>query len=120
MNPHTITYRIKADSQEQHEQLLSDLFAELDQTQPGGLRYEVYRLDDGLSYLHFVFLDKQAHGPLQRPQALKAFHAGLRDRCEGEQERRELTPVGAFGGAVVASEQPGDSGHHRAWRRLHG
>jgi quinol monooxygenase YgiN len=118
VRPHTIRYRIRPESRDDHETLLAELVDALQRDPVPGLRYEVFRLgDDGLEYLHLVGFDKQSHGKLRRPRTLTDFHDGLRARCEGEPRREELEPV-----AVGApAPDPGARGsHHDRWRHLHG
>jgi hypothetical protein len=72
------------------------VFAELDQVQPAGLRYAAFQLDDGVSYIHFVWMDS-GHGALPRLEALRTFHAGIRERCDTAPVRTELAEIGSFG-----------------------
>jgi len=74
------------------------VFAELEQVGPAGLSYAAYRLDDGVSFVHLIGRDTEnGHGRPPQLQALKAFHAGLRERCEEAPVRTGLSQIGSYG-----------------------
>lgn len=113
MNPHTLRYRIRPENQNDHEQLLTELAAELAATPVPGLRYDVFQLNDGLEYLHFIAYDKTSHGPLERPRALADFHEQLRDRCENEPHRETLQPIIPAPQHQAPTQHPDHSSTHQ-------
>ena len=48
-----VRYRTKSDRAEENERLIREVFAELAEEQPAGLRYAAFRLDDGVSFVHW-------------------------------------------------------------------
>ena len=97
VSAHTIRYTVKPEEVARNEDLLKALFAELEELQTPGLRYAVFRLPDGVSYMHLVSHDKQSHGPLQRPQKIGEFHEGLHERCDEQPVRTSMIELGSFG-----------------------
>lgn len=91
-----VRYTVKPDRAAQNEELVRALFAELDQVKPAGLRYAAFRLDDGLTFIHLISSDKDEHGPLPHLETLRAFHAGLRGRCDEAPVRTQLSEIGSF------------------------
>lgn len=82
MTTHMVRYTVKPDQADHNEQLVRALFAELDGVAPAGLRYATFKLADGVTFIHLISHDStDGHGPPQL-QALKAFHAGVRERCD--------------------------------------
>ncbi len=98
MTRHMVRYTVKPDQAAHNEELVQAVFAELRQVQPVGLRYAAYKLDDGVSFIHLIGRDTEnGHGLPPQLEALKAFHAGLRDRCDGAPVRTGLSEIGSFG-----------------------
>lgn len=97
MTPHIVRYSVTPDQTAHNEELVRALFAELDEVQPAGLRYAAFKLNDGVSYIHFIWMDvEKGHGPLPRLEALRAFHAGIRPRCDEAPVRTELSQIGSY------------------------
>jgi len=93
MTQHMIQYTVKPDQAAHNEELVRAVFAELDRVQPAGLQYAAFKLDDGVSFVHLIRSDTQ--GMPQLP-ALKAFHVGIRERCDRAPVRTELSEIGSF------------------------
>ncbi len=97
MKPHMVRYTVKADETAHNEELLRALFDELDRVQPTGLRYAAFKLSDGVSFIHFIWIDTETgHRPVPHLETLKAFHAGIRQRCDEAPVRTELSEIGSF------------------------
>lgn len=96
MTQHLVRYTVKADQVAHNEELLRAVFDELHRVQPPGLRYATFKLDDGVSFIHLVCHDKAEHGPLPHLPSLRAFHDGLRERCDTPPVRTELVELGSF------------------------
>jgi hypothetical protein len=95
MSTTVVRYRAKADRADENQRLIEAVFAELDERQPEGFTYKVFRLDDGVSFIHVVIEHDDVEHPdsLQDVPAFRAFVAGVGDRCD-------IPPV-AMGAAVV-------------------
>ncbi len=96
MTQHMVRYTIKPEQAALNEELIRAVFDELDRVQPAGLRYAAFKLDDDVSFIHLVCHDKNGHGPLPQLPALRAFHAGIRERCDEGPVRTELSEIGSF------------------------
>jgi len=95
---HMVRYTVKPEEVARNEELIGEVFAELSAVRPAGLRYATLKLEDGVSFLHLISHDAGSdHLPGRRLGALRAFHADLRERCEGEPSRTEVTVVGTYG-----------------------
>ena len=95
MNVVLVRYTTRPDTAEENERLIEQVFAELHASQPVGLRYANFRLDDGVSFVHVVGLDGDVD-PLRRTAAFGEFQTGIRQRVVGRIEPAEATLVGAY------------------------
>lgn len=94
MTQHVVRYTVKPDQTLPNEELVRAVFAELHRVQPAGLRYAAFQLDDDVSFIHLVWND--ATNPLPPLPALRAFHAGMRERCDEAPIRSELSEIGSY------------------------
>ncbi len=97
MTQHMVRYRVKPDQVARNEELVRAVFDELDEAKPAGIRYAAFKLDDGVSFIHLIGRDDTGeHNPPPRLQALKEFHAGVRERCDDAPTRVPLTELGSY------------------------
>ena len=95
---HMVSYKLKADRVAENERLAEAVFEALKETQPSGLRYATFRLEDGVSFVHIVSHEEADGGnALTALPAFKAFAAEVKDRCEVPPVRVELKMIGAYG-----------------------
>jgi hypothetical protein len=91
-----VQYRVKPERVQEHEGLIRDVFAELAQQNPNGIRYGAFRRPDGVSFVHIALITADK-SPLDEIAAFKAFTARVKERCDVMPETLELTEIGAFG-----------------------
>jgi len=90
-----VQYRVRADQAKANESFVKDVFEQLEQRQPSGLRYASFKLDDGVSFVHIVSQETtDGTNPLSDLPAFKAFTAAIAERCE---ERPVVTPLNEVG-----------------------
>jgi hypothetical protein len=90
-----VRYTTRPDAAEENQRLIEQVFAELHASEPVGLRYAAFRLDDGVTFVHVVGLDGN-DDPLGRTAAFATFQTGIRQRVVGQIEPAEATLVGAY------------------------
>jgi len=49
-----VRYQAKPDRAAENQRLIEAVFAELDEREPEGFTYKVFRLEDGVSFIHVV------------------------------------------------------------------
>ena len=92
-----VRYVAKPDRAGENQQLIEAVFAELEQRQPEGFTYKVFRLEDGVSFIHVVTEhDVDDPDSLQAVPAFQAFVTGIRDRCDVAPVATGATIVGAY------------------------
>ena len=89
-----VRYQTKPDRADENQRLIEAVFAELEARQPEGFTYKVFRLDDGVSFVHVV-IEHDIDDPdsLQAVPTFQAFVADIADRCD-------IAPV-AVGATIV-------------------
>jgi hypothetical protein len=93
-----VRYTVKPEHAEENEALVRAVFRELERTQPAGLRYATFRLDDGVTFVHMASIEAgDDRNLLSELTAFREFKAGLADRCAQPPERSPMVPVGSFG-----------------------
>ena len=93
-----VRYQAKPERAAENQGLIEAVFAELDERQPEGFTYKVFRLDDGVSFIHVVIEhDIDRPDSLQAVPAFQAFVAGVADRCDVPPVATGATIVGGYG-----------------------
>jgi hypothetical protein len=90
-----VRYRVTAERAAENEALVRAVYDELAATEPGGLRYATFKLDDGVSFLHIAETE-DGQNPLSEVTAFREFQAGIADRCDEPPLVSDLTEVGSF------------------------
>lgn len=91
MKATVVQYQTKPEWADENQQLIEAVFAELEEREPDGFTYKVFRLEDGVSFVHVVIeYDVDDPDSLQAIPAFQAFVAGIEDRCDVG-----LVPTGA-------------------------
>ena len=94
-----VRYKVKPELAEDNQRLIEQVFAQLARDKPEGLRYQSFRLDDGVSFMHLATRDGAAdESPLMKVEAFRAFVAGIRDRCEEPPVQTEVKAIGRYDG----------------------
>ncbi len=92
-----VRYKVKSDKAEENERYISNVFEELRQTAPEGLRYASFKLDDGLSFVHIASIEtNDGNNPLGQLEAFQKFQEGIRDRCEEPPVAVDLNDIGNY------------------------
>ena len=92
-----VRYQVKPNRADENQQLIEAVFAQLDEREPEGFTYKVFRLYDGVSFIH-VMIEHDVDEPdsLQAVPAFQAFVAGIADRCDIPPVATGATVVGGY------------------------
>jgi hypothetical protein len=83
MSTIVVRYKTKPDCAEENQRLIEAVFDELEEREPEGFTYKVFRLEDGLSFIHVLIEhDIDDPGSLDAVPAFAAFVADIADRCD--------------------------------------
>ena len=93
-----VQYQAKPERADENQQLIEAVFAQLKESAPKGFSYNVFRLEDGVSFVHAVVEhDVESPDSLQEVPAFQAFVANIADRCDVAPVAKGATVVGAYG-----------------------
>jgi quinol monooxygenase YgiN len=93
-----IRYKVKPDQMEPNLTLLRSVYEELEATQPHGLRYATYQLEDRVSFLAFVETDDgMTTAPHHQLRSFHRYRAVLDALCDEPPAVTMLQEVGSFG-----------------------
>jgi quinol monooxygenase YgiN len=90
-----VRYRLKPDQVERNEELIRAMYEELDRAAPSGLRYVIFKLEDGVSFMH-ISESEGEESPMAGLASVQEFRRELADRCEEQPVLTQLTEVGSY------------------------
>jgi len=92
-----VRYQAKPERAAENQRLIETVFGELAEHEPEGFTYKVFRLDDGVTFIHVV-IEHEVDEPdsLQDAPAFQAFVAGIADRCDVPPVATGATIVGSY------------------------
>jgi quinol monooxygenase YgiN len=91
-----IRYRVKPEQAERNRELVRAVYDELARTEPTGMQYATFELDDGVSFVHIHSSEGEGANVLPQLAAFQAFQEGVKERCEEGPVVSELQEVGSF------------------------
>ena len=97
MKATVVRYQAKPERADENQKLIEAVFADLEEREPNGFTYKVFRLEDGVSFFHVV-IEHDVDNPdsLQEVPAFQAFVAGIADRCAVAPVAMGATVVGGY------------------------
>ncbi len=92
-----VRYKVKPGRADDNQELVQSVFNELDETDPGGLRYATFRLADGVTFVHIAsIVTDDGSNPLAETSAFKDFQRELGERCDEPPTAQDATVVGSY------------------------
>jgi hypothetical protein len=93
-----VRYKVKPERVEENQALVEAVFAELAESDPGGLRYATFKLADGVSFVHVASVDAEEGGnPLGKIAAFAEFTRNIGERCDEPPVAQDAQVVGSYG-----------------------
>jgi hypothetical protein len=97
MKTSVVRYQTKPERADENQQLIEAVFADLEERQPEGFTYKVFRLEDGVRFIHVVIEhDVEEPDSLQGVPAFQAFVADIAERCDVPPVATGATIVGGY------------------------
>ena len=97
MTTTVVRYEAKPDRADENQQLIEAVFVQHEEREPEGFTYKVFRLEDGVSFIHVAIEhDVDDRDSLQDVPAFQAFVADIADRCAVAPVVTGATVVGGF------------------------
>ena len=97
MKATVVRSQAKSDRADENQQLIEAVFGQLHEREPEGFTYQVFRLEDGVSFVHVVIEhDVPEPDSLQDVPAFQTFVADIADRCDVAPVAMGATIVGGY------------------------
>ena len=97
MKATVVRYQTRPEHADENQRLVEAVFADLEEREPAGFTYKVFRLEDGVSFVHVVIEhDVEDPDSLQSVPAFRAFVADISDRCDVPPVAMGATVVGGY------------------------
>jgi hypothetical protein len=95
-----VRYQVRPEAAAENEALIRQVFAQLARERPAGLRYQAFKLDDGVSFMHVASSagDGAAASPLPGLEAFRNFVANIKGRCVEPPVTTPVQAIGAYDG----------------------
>ena len=94
-----VSYKLKPECVAENEALIDKVFEQLARDKPAQLRYGVFKLPDGVSFVHVAESPRSGEeSPLMKLDAFQRYLAGIKDRVVAPPERAEGEALGYFDG----------------------
>jgi hypothetical protein len=92
-----VRYQVKPERAGENQRLIEQVFAELEERELDGFTYKVFRLEDGVTFIHVV-TEHETENPdsLQAMPAFQAFVAEISERCDVPPVAMGATIVGGY------------------------
>ena len=97
-----VRYRVRPECAAHNEELVREVFAELEATAPGGLVYQSMVLADGVTFVHLVEAGDDAL--LQATPAFQRFASTVGERCEDHPVAVGVRRIGRYDGSQEGSQ----------------
>ena len=93
-----VRYQTKPERADENQKLIEAVFADLDEREPEGFTYKVFRLEDRVSFVHVMIEHEDVDQPdsLGDVPAFQAFVADIDDRCDIPPVAMGATIVGGY------------------------
>ena len=103
MTTTVVRYQAKPERADENQQLIEAVFADLEARQPDGFTYKVFRLDDGVSFIHVVI----EHDDVDHPDSLtQGSHPSRSDLVANPPKRVVVTSTARDGGSTCDRCEP--------------
>jgi len=90
-----VRYQTRPDAADENQRLVQQVFAQLAEDDPGGLRYATFRLADGVTFVHVATVEGDVN-PLSKVSAFAEFQREIGDRVEAPPQAADATLVGSY------------------------
>jgi hypothetical protein len=92
-----VQYKVKADKATENINFIKNVFKELKEKSPEGLRYASFIQPDGLSFVHIASIETEdGKNPLSESAAFKEFQKEIKERCEIPPAAIDLSEIDSY------------------------
>jgi hypothetical protein len=96
-NSFIIRYEMRTDTADENQRLIENVFAELAEKKPEGMRYASFRLADGVGFVHVGTMPDDGSNPLVETAAFQEFQKAFGERSASAPDRSGAELLGSYG-----------------------
>ncbi len=92
-----VQYKVKANKAAENINFIKNVFKELKEKSPDGLKYASFHQPDGVSFVHIASIETEdGTNPLSESAAFKEFQKEIKDRCEIPPAAVDLNEIDSY------------------------
>ena len=92
-----VQYKVKADKATENINFIKNVFKELKDKSPAGLKYASFHQPDGVSFVHIASIETEdGKNPLSESAAFKEFQKEIKERCEIPPAAVDLSEIDSY------------------------
>lgn len=97
MERYMVRYKVKPERASENENFIKEVFKQLQNESPAGIRYAAFKQDDGVSFVHIASIETEdGENPVSTLSSFKAFLSEIKERCDEPPVLSELDEVGSY------------------------
>ena len=101
-----VRYKVSAGKTEENEQLVRNVYRQLEEEQLAGFQYMTLKLQDGQTFVHIAFAaSEEINAAFTALPAFQQFRENIKERCEELPVAGSITLIGAFGKPFIIEQE---------------
>ena len=96
MKTSMVRYQVRPEAAAENEALIRKVFEQLARDKPAGLRYQSFKLEDGVSFVHIASSAGEGPNPLTGLEAFRQFVGGIKERCVEQPVTMQVDQIGKY------------------------
>lgn len=90
-------YKAKSERASENENYIKEVFKQLQNDSPAGIRYAAFKLDDGVSFVHIASIETEdGENPMSNLSTFQNFLSKIKERCDEPPILSELNELGSY------------------------
>lgn len=97
MERYLVRYKVRSERASEKENYIKEVFKQLQNESPAGIRYAAFKLDDGVSFVHIASIETEdGENPMSNLSTFKTFLSEIKERCDEPPILSELKELGSY------------------------
>lgn len=97
MERYLVRFKVKSERASENENYIKEVFKQLQNESPAGIRYAAFKLDDGVSFVHIASIETEdGENPMSHLSAFQNFLSEIKERCDEPPILSELNELGSY------------------------
>ena len=97
MERYMVRYKVKPERASENENYIKEIFTQLENESPEGIRYPSFKLDNGVNFVHIASIETEdGENPMSNLSTFKMFLSEIKERCDEPPVLSELHEVDSY------------------------